>query len=67
MPSGRNSAFAASLHYPLSKRTRLYGAFLQGKLKNAAGTAQQKDSSVGAGPARAHCPMPSTDATTDAA
>ena len=47
--SGRNSAFAASLHYPLSKRTRLYSSFLQGKLKNAAGTSQQKDSSLNFG------------------
>ena len=47
--SGKNNAFGASLHYPLSKRTRLYGEFMNGKLRNAAGTAEQKDTNYGVG------------------
>ena len=45
----KNTAFGASLHYPLSKRTRIYGEFMNGKITAGGGVNTQKDSNVGMG------------------
>lgn len=37
--NGKGTAFALGATYSLSKRTRLYGGYLNGEVKNAAGTA----------------------------
>ena len=45
----KNTAFGASLHYPLSKRTRVYAEFMNGKITAGGGVNVQKDSNIGAG------------------